>query len=66
MSTLQDKLAELSQDRRTAVMARCDELIAEEVERIEAIADVLEDQELAQIVCDREKSKSVRVTLDEL
>lgn len=66
MSTLQDKLAELSQERRAAVIARSDELISEEVERLEAIADVLEDQELAQIVCDRKKSKSVRVTLDEL
>lgn len=31
MSTLQDKLAELSPKRRAAVMARADELIAEEL-----------------------------------
>ncbi len=31
MSTLQDKLAELSSDRRIDVMARADELIAEEL-----------------------------------
>ena len=31
MSTLQDKLAELSAERRASVMARADELIAEEL-----------------------------------
>ena len=31
MSTLQDKLAELSPERRASVMARADELIAEEL-----------------------------------
>lgn len=66
MSTLQDKLAELSLERRAAVMSRSDELIAEEVERLESMVDVLEDQELTQIVRDRADSKSVRVTLDEL
>lgn len=66
MSTLQDKLAELSQERREAVTAQSDELIAEELERLETIADVLEDQELAKVVRDRINSKSVRVTLDEL
>ena len=66
MSYIQDKLAELSQERREAVTARSDELIAEKLERLEKIADVLEDQELAKVVRDRINLKSVRVTLDEL